>query len=71
VSKGSAGSFKRSETDVAAASEIMSQDLAGVHNSEVVEEVGNPRGVGASAEETPLPMHCETPRVVAASALVD
>jgi hypothetical protein len=49
----------------------MSQDLAGVHNSEVVEEVGNPRGAGASAEETPLPMHCETPRVMAASALVD
>jgi hypothetical protein len=49
----------------------MSQDPAGLHNPEVVEEARNPRGAGASAEEMPLPMHCETPKVVTAGALVD
>jgi hypothetical protein len=49
----------------------MSQDLAGLQSPEVVDEARNPRGAGASAEETPLPMHRETPKAMTAGAPVD
>jgi len=53
----------RPETGARPLGESMSQDLLGPQSSEVVEEARNPREVGTSAEETPLPTDSDTPQV--------